>query len=218
MKAIYTTIFNGFILGSIVCLSACSSSSPASSGGRSQQQPRDENEENKQLTIRYSNQSTSIKMEVDPFDEDLYIDMRGGMHSKQSISARTNSVDTVYQISQSDEKSQGQPQGAQRPIPNSEVQQNMQNMKPQQMNNSVLAHIRRAQDSFYKKQYEDAIEAVNQSLQIQKTAEGYALMGSIYYMMDEIPWAITQWRNALELNPDMIEIQKMLEKIKRDQE
>ncbi|MGL1904047.1 MAG: tetratricopeptide repeat protein [Fibrobacterales bacterium] len=217
MKVIYTTIFNGFIVGSLVCLSACSSSSKGTSG-RGQPQPSEEKEKSEQLTIRYSNQSTSIKMQVDPFDEDLYIDMRGGLHSTQSISANTNSIDTVYQISKQPEQSQGQPQGGQRPIPNSEVQKNMQNMQPQKMNNSVLAHIRRAQDYFYKKQYEDAVEAVNQSLQIQKTAEGYALIGSIYYMMDEIPWAITQWRNALELNPDMIEIQKMLEKIKRDQE
>jgi tetratricopeptide (TPR) repeat protein len=217
MKAIYTTIFSGIVTCMLLLTFGCSATNNTRSGPVSNP-PVNQDEKSEQLTIRYSNQSTSIKMDVDPFDEDLYIDMRGGKHSNQSISAKTHSVDTVYQISQSPESSdRGQPK-PNKPIPNEQVQQNMQNMQPQKMNNSVLSHIRRAQDYFYKKQYEDAIDAVNQSLQVQKTAEGYALMGSIYYMMDEIPWAINQWRNALELNPDMIEIQKMLEKIKRDQE
>ena len=159
--------------------------------------------------------NTSIKMDIDPFDEDLYIDMKGGRHAV-SVPAQlqaqaqpvTHSVDTVY----TPEKKSSDP------IPKSDVEKSMQNLKPKELEVSVLANIRRAQEFFYKNQYDEALNAVNKSLQIQPTSEGYALMGSIYYMMEEIPWAIHNWKNALDLNPDMIEIQKMLEKIKRDEE
>ncbi len=220
MKAFYIITSRTTLLGAVcgLVISCSSTTPPQSSYNTSQENSNNstaEVDESKVLTIRYSNQSTSIKMDVDPFDEDLYIDMKGGKHAvsappqiQSQTQPKNNTVDTVY----------APVKGSKAPIPKSDVEKSMQNLKPKELEVSVLANIRRAQEFFYKNQYDEALNAVNKSLQIQPTSEGYALMGSIYYMMEEIPWAIHNWKNALDLNPDMVEIQKMLEKIKRDEE
>mgnify|MGYP000968119074 CR=1 FL=1 len=218
MKASYTTISKGVLAVLLACVySACTSAQPViKRGDTSKSFSPEEEPEAQVLTIRYSNQSTSIKMDVDPFDEDLYIDMRGGRHKVTGQEALEPAKpiiirDTIREEQKGSEpnKSQDKPQ---------EGMKSPEKLDPAKANDKVLAQIRKAQEFFYKNQYEDALDAVNKSLQIQPTAEGYALMGSIYYMMAENEWAIHNWRNALDMNPDMVEIQKMLEKIQRDQE
>lgn len=76
----------------------------------------------------------------------------------------------------------------------------------------VLSGIRRAQELFYQKQYPEALQAVRSSLDARPTAEGYALMGSIYFMQGQTGMARRQWMEALRLNPDMPAVVNMLEK------
>ncbi len=220
MKAFYIITSRTALLGALCwVMSSCSSSAPPQSSYNTSEKHSDQTmaqeDESKILTIRYSNQSTSIKMDVDPFDEDLYIDMKGGRHVV-TVPPQLQALNQVTQNKPAPVETPVKQSNA--PIPKSEVEKSMQKMKPKELEVSVLANIRRAQEFFYKNQYDEALNAVNKSLQIQPTSEGYALMGSIYYMMEEIPWAIHNWKNALDLNPDMEEIQKMLEKIKRDEE
>jgi hypothetical protein len=76
----------------------------------------------------------------------------------------------------------------------------------------VLAGIRKAQELFYQKRYPEAMQAVKSSLDARPTAEGYALAGSIHYMMGQGGMARRQWMEALRLNPDMPSVVNMLEK------
>ncbi|MDB5102775.1 MAG: hypothetical protein JWP91_464 [Fibrobacteres bacterium] len=76
----------------------------------------------------------------------------------------------------------------------------------------VLTGIRKAQELFYQKRYPEAMLAVKSSLDARPTAEGYALAGSIHYMMGQNGMARRQWSEALRLNPDMPSVVNMLEK------
>jgi tetratricopeptide (TPR) repeat protein len=76
----------------------------------------------------------------------------------------------------------------------------------------VLAGIRRAQELFYQKRYPEALQAARSSLDARPTAEGYALLGSIYFMQGNTGMARRQWLEALRLNPDMPAVVNMLDK------
>jgi len=51
------------------------------------------------------------------------------------------------------------------------------------------------------------------SIQKQETSEGYALKGSIEYMLNDIKAAKESWNHSLRLNPDMPAVTQMLRKI-----
>lgn len=53
----------------------------------------------------------------------------------------------------------------------------------------IMRDFRKAQDAFFKKEYDAALEAVNRSLLTLETADALALKGSIYYVMKNIPKA-----------------------------
>ncbi|MBW8886408.1 MAG: tetratricopeptide repeat protein [Fibrobacteres bacterium] len=76
----------------------------------------------------------------------------------------------------------------------------------------VLAGIRRAQELFYQKRYPEALQAARSSLDARPTAEGYGLLGSIYFMQGNTGMARRQWMEALRLNPDMPAVVNMLDK------
>lgn len=76
--------------------------------------------------------------------------------------------------------------------------------------NDVLIHIHNAQKSFYSKNYELALKEVEDAQSISETAIGYALKGSILYKMGKIEGAIYNWKKALQLNPQMSEVEEIL--------
>jgi len=65
------------------------------------------------------------------------------------------------------------------------------------------------------KTFDEALDMVKFSLQKQETAEGYALMGSILYMMDDKEAARDSWEQTLRLNPDMPAVNQMMDRLKR---
>jgi hypothetical protein len=68
----------------------------------------------------------------------------------------------------------------------------------------IMRDFRKAQDAFFKKEYEAALEAVNRSLLTLETADALALKGSIYYVMKNIPKAKTYWAKAVKLDPEIV--------------
>lgn len=76
--------------------------------------------------------------------------------------------------------------------------------------NEILIHIHNAQKSFYNKNYELALKEVEDAQSISETAIGYALKGSILYKMGKIEGAIYNWKKALQLNPQMSEVEEIL--------
>jgi tetratricopeptide (TPR) repeat protein len=76
----------------------------------------------------------------------------------------------------------------------------------------------KAQKLFYKKRYSEALKAVNRSLSLQETASAYALMGSVFYAMDDLPGAVESWEKALELDPGMYEVRDALSRYRYGRE
>ena len=68
---------------------------------------------------------------------------------------------------------------------------------------SVMNEFVSAQNAFYRGNYEQAMEAVNRSLNIEQTADALALKGTIYFMLGNNTEAQRFWTRAMRLNPDL---------------
>ncbi len=66
-----------------------------------------------------------------------------------------------------------------------------------------LRLIVKAQNAFYDKEIKKALTFVEQSLEIFETAQGYALKGSLHYLIGERDQAEKFWELAVRLNPDI---------------
>ena len=51
---------------------------------------------------------------------------------------------------------------------------------------SLLANFRKAQDLFYIGDYKKSLEFVDKTLEVQETADAYALKGTIFFMLENI--------------------------------
>jgi tetratricopeptide (TPR) repeat protein len=67
----------------------------------------------------------------------------------------------------------------------------------------TLRLIIQAQTAFYNKNIDGALTLVNESLSLFKTAQGYALRGSLFYLKGNKIEAQKNWDLAIEFNPDI---------------
>lgn len=74
----------------------------------------------------------------------------------------------------------------------------------------ALSNIHRAQKFFYARNFNQALVEVRNSLDKKETALGYALQGSIYFQMGQRDAAVSSWRSALALDPNMREVRDIL--------
>ncbi len=68
----------------------------------------------------------------------------------------------------------------------------------------TLRHLIDAQNAFYGGEYAEAIELINQSLEMFETAQAYSLKGSIYYLLGYRMEAQRNWQLALRANPNIL--------------
>ncbi len=76
----------------------------------------------------------------------------------------------------------------------------------QKLNEDVSRALRMlilAQNAFYAQDIEGALDNINRSLEFFKTAQGYALKGSILYFKGDRVEAVNSWRMALRYDPDI---------------
>ena len=66
-----------------------------------------------------------------------------------------------------------------------------------------LRLIIKAQNAFYEREIKKALTFVDESLEIFETAQGYALKGSLHYLIKERDQAEKYWELAVRLNPDI---------------
>jgi tetratricopeptide (TPR) repeat protein len=85
---------------------------------------------------------------------------------------------------------------------------------PDTLNIRVMEALTQAQKAFYQKDYEKAIKLAENSLTVQETPEAYALLGSIHYVNKHRKKAIKNWNRALDMNPNMESVKKILAKLK----
>ena len=67
----------------------------------------------------------------------------------------------------------------------------------------VLRLIILAQNAFYKREIQQALTLVNQSLDIFETAQGYALKGSLQYLLGQKAEAQSSWDKAILFDPNI---------------
>ncbi len=160
------------------------------------------------LILRYSNKSSEIQLELDPKQDDFYLDLSG---------VSLVSKDTVFRE---------EPLRTQTPA-SGEVRQNADQSERTAQDvpangdqiRQVLSKFRRAQDLFYLQEYSEALELLNQTLDIAETADAYALKGTIHFMLGNRNATRDNWGRAVELNPDLPlpnipELEDLIEAIK----
>jgi tetratricopeptide (TPR) repeat protein len=69
--------------------------------------------------------------------------------------------------------------------------------------NNAVKYIRMSQEFLYIDDYNTALDYANESIKIIPTAEGYALKGSILYMMGDEQAAKESWLLALKIDPEI---------------
>lgn len=67
----------------------------------------------------------------------------------------------------------------------------------------LLAGYRKAQDLFYLGEYRQALAEVDKTIQIQETADAYALKGTIFFMLENVTAARANWTKAVQMDPNM---------------
>lgn len=209
------------------------------------------------IVITYKNSSGSVSLTLDPYDEDLYIEMEGenfdsvskalappqsskneNQHDDEKQKPETYShqqMDSIINIikellsqnQDNNEKREGA--SSQSPVQDTQVKQDNQDSVKKGTDTlsnisvkdstirSAIAEIRVAQEQFYKQEYSQALEHINNSLSMYETAENLALKGSILYMMNEQKEAGTFWKKALAINPDMPGIKNMMRLIEEEE-
>lgn len=76
-------------------------------------------------------------------------------------------------------------------------------------------HMLNAQALFYRKSYWKALEETNKAVSlVPKSAQAYALKGSIYFKMGRKSDAKKSWQIALQLDPTLVDVKESLSRIK----
>jgi tetratricopeptide (TPR) repeat protein len=86
---------------------------------------------------------------------------------------------------------------------------------------TLLSSYRKAQDLFYLGEYRDALAEVDKTLEIQETADAYALKGTIFFMMENPTAARANWDMAVRMDPNIPvpsipELETLINEIRED--
>lgn len=130
-----------------------------------QEQPRSES-----VTVNYKNGSSNIQIQLDPSQDEFYMDLSGMTPTeKDSIVVKDSTLIKNRAI---------------------DIQ-------------SLLSSYRKAQDLFYLGEYRQALEEVDKTIEIQETADAYALKGTIFFMLENITAAQANWTRAVQMDPNI---------------
>ncbi|MFC1585047.1 hypothetical protein ACFL5V_05835 [Fibrobacterota bacterium] len=182
----------------------------------------EQSEPQTKVKISYGNKSSQMSMVLDINSQDVNIKMSGG---RQEFKAKEfpwldkkpkSKEESELPLEPAQQKAREAKGKKEKRSQDDEWDDVMDIAKNSSQTNvqQVLAEIRKAQEFFYQKKYPEALDMTKFSLQKHETAEGYALMGSILYMMGDKQAAKESWLQSLRLNPDMPAVSNMLENIK----
>ena len=234
---LFKTLLGLLLTGNLICvlllyICGCSSSQPSEEENAMddkktiQLKPGPPEKSPTRMQITYANKSSKMTVNLDLNSQDVYLDMKGNQETpktltdeeifdenwednetpkeKHSDKKKTDEKKEPQEVAQDWDKDSNPPS-----VDSAAVSKPAADEKTQK----VLSEVRKAQELFYKKKYDEAMEMIDQSLQKQETAEGHALKGTIYYVQNNPEAAKTSWKKSLKLNPDMPNIVRMLEKV-----
>ncbi len=86
----------------------------------------------------------------------------------------------------------------------------------------LLTNYRKAQDLFYLGEYRQSLDFIDKTLEIQETADAYALKGTIFFMLENITAARANWNRAVQMDPNIPipsipELETLIQDIRRGQ-
>ncbi|MDA1126977.1 MAG: hypothetical protein O3C06_08505, partial [Bacteroidetes bacterium] len=86
----------------------------------------------------------------------------------------------------------------------------------------LLTNYRKAQDLFYLGEYRQSLGFIDKTLEIQETADAYALKGTIFFMLENITAARANWNRAVQMDPNIPipsipELETLIQEIRRGQ-
>jgi tetratricopeptide (TPR) repeat protein len=86
----------------------------------------------------------------------------------------------------------------------------------------LLTNYRKAQDLFYLGEYRQSLDFIDKTLEIQETADAYALKGTIFFMLENITAARANWNRAVQMDPNIPipsipELETLIQEIRRGQ-
>lgn len=137
----------------------------ATNSGNTSEQTRSES-----VTVNYKNGSSNIQIQLDPSQDEFYMDLSGMSPSeKDSIVVKDSTIIKNRAI---------------------DIQ-------------SLLSSYRKAQDLFYLGEYRQALDEVDKTIEIQETADAYALKGTIFFMLENITAAQANWTRAVQMDPNI---------------
>ena len=87
---------------------------------------------------------------------------------------------------------------------------------------SLLTNFRKAQDLFYIGEYRESLQFIDKTLEIQDTADAYALKGTVFFMLENITAARANWNRAVQMDPNIPipsipELETLIQEIRRGQ-
>ena len=147
------------------------------------------------LTIRFKQHDTEVEMMIDPLETNLQLNLKRTPDSSIEINPQDSSEIKTN-----------------KPPP---VFSDILNKQDKDVTDEILAALNLAQSHFYRGEYSEALQVIQESIKKKPTASAYALGGSIYYVNKELEKAIEAWEIALQINPNMTEIKSILAQVKQ---
>ena len=152
------------------------------------------------LTIRFKQHDTEVEMTIDPLETNLQLDLKRTPDTTVEIEPVTEEQDSV-------EEESNKAENVFSDILDEELKQD-------NLTDEILADLNTAQSHFYRGEYTEALQVLQESIKKKPTASAYALGGSIYYVNGDLDKAIEAWEIALQINPQMTEIKNILAQVK----
>lgn len=137
------------------------------------------------VKLRYKNKSTSVTIPIDPDKQDFVLELNG------------------VEQSQSAKKGKGKQRPRSARADSAILQDSLVQATMAKKIKRVLKNFRRAQDLFYRENYDEALRMVSKSLEIQRTADALGLKGSIFFVQDDMSSAKYYWNQAVQMDPEI---------------
>lgn len=173
------------------------------------------------IRLNLEKNGQKIEIQLDPLAIDAYIDIRYNNFAGSQEKQNTDEVlqDRFIDNTEKEKKQEEQVMETEKEQDlEKKVKEMISEIEPakedKSMTEKVLSHIIKAQELFYENDYEAALEEAKTAVRIEKTAAGYSLLGSIFYMMEDTEGAIAAWEKSLSIDPEQTEVKEVLNELK----
>lgn len=154
------------------------------------------NDPSDDVKLTYESNGTSVTIPIDPQRQDFILELEG-------LSRKGAMEESEKEKANAKQKKQQQVNRSTHRADSTIMQDSLVQAEMAKQIRKVLKNFRRAQNLFYQKDYRGALEMVNRSLEVQRTADALGLKGTIFFMRDDISSAKYYWNKAVQMDPEI---------------